>query len=49
MSTPIPQPPAIPLLGNVGSIDREVPVLSFELLAKQYGEIFKLNMLGKTS
>ncbi|KAF7316593.1 Fatty acid hydroxylase [Mycena chlorophos] len=47
MTTPIPQPPAVPFLGNVGNIDREVPLNSFLLLAKTYGEIFQLNMLGQ--
>lgn len=47
MSQPIPTPPAIPFLGHVTSIDAELPVLSFHLLAKQYGEIYQLNMLGK--
>ncbi|KAL5632425.1 hypothetical protein ACGC1H_005399 [Rhizoctonia solani] len=48
MTTPIPQPPAIPFLGNVTDIDTELPSKSFTLLAKQYGEIFALNMLGKS-
>ncbi|KAF8755042.1 cytochrome P450 [Rhizoctonia solani] len=48
MTTPIPQPPAIPFLGNVGNIDTELPSRSFTLLAKQYGEIFALNLLGKS-
>ncbi|CAE6503914.1 unnamed protein product [Rhizoctonia solani] len=47
MTTPIPQPPAIPFLGNVKDIDSELPTKSFTLLAKQYGEIFTLNLLGK--
>ncbi|KAG9121015.1 hypothetical protein FRC07_003216 [Ceratobasidium sp. 392] len=47
MSTPIPQPPAIPFIGNVKPIDAELPVNSFLLLAKQYGEIYKLDMMGK--
>ncbi|CAE7229773.1 unnamed protein product [Rhizoctonia solani] len=49
MTTPIPQPPAIPFLGNVTDIDSksELPSKSFTLLAKQYGEIFALNLLGK--
>ncbi|KAJ7740485.1 fatty acid hydroxylase [Mycena maculata] len=46
MSVPIPQPPTIPFLGNVASLDREVPLRSFDLLAKKYGEIYQLNMLG---
>ncbi|KAG8730332.1 hypothetical protein FRC11_006965, partial [Ceratobasidium sp. 423] len=48
MTTPIPQPPAIPFLGNVADIDSELPTKSFTLLAKQYGEIFALNLLGKS-
>ncbi|KAF7973316.1 hypothetical protein HWV62_15559 [Athelia sp. TMB] len=46
MTTPIPQPPAIPFLGNIKTIDRDLPVRSFELLAEKYGEIYQLNMLG---
>ena len=40
--SPIPQPPTIPFLGNMSLIDSEVPLHSFELLAHQYGEIYKL-------
>ncbi|KAF8606735.1 fatty acid hydroxylase [Ceratobasidium sp. AG-I] len=46
MSTLIPQPPSIPFIGNVKSVDAELPVKSLSLLAQKYGEIFKLNMLG---
>lgn len=46
MSVPIPQPPTIPFIGNVTSVEKEVPLRSFRLLAKTYGEIFQLNMLG---
>jgi cytochrome P450/NADPH-cytochrome P450 reductase len=49
MTTPIPQPPAIPFLGNVTTIESEVPIRSFLLLAKQYGEIYQLNILGMSS
>lgn len=48
MTTPIPQPPAIPFLGNLTNIEKEVPLRSFELLAKQYGDIYRLNVLGET-
>ncbi|KZP32063.1 cytochrome P450 [Athelia psychrophila] len=44
--TPIPQPPAIPFLGNVTTIDKDLPIRSFELLAEKYGELYQLNMLG---
>ncbi|TFK52531.1 bifunctional P-450/NADPH-P450 reductase [Heliocybe sulcata] len=47
MSVPIPQPPTIPFLGNVLAIDKELPLGSFGLLAKQYGEIYQLNLLGR--
>ncbi|KAJ7105601.1 fatty acid hydroxylase [Mycena epipterygia] len=48
MSVPIPQPPSIPFLGNVTSVETEVPLNSYVLLAKTYGEIYQLNMLGTT-
>lgn len=35
--TPIPQPPGVPLLGNVYDIDPELPLQSLELLADNYG------------
>ena len=47
MTTPIPQPPAIPFLGNITAIDNELPLRSFRLLAKQYGEIYQLNLMGE--
>ncbi|KAJ6537331.1 fatty acid hydroxylase [Mycena sp. CBHHK59/15] len=46
MSTPIPQPPTIPFIGNVTSLESEVPLRSFQLLAKKYGEIYQLDLLG---
>ncbi|KAJ7772252.1 fatty acid hydroxylase [Mycena metata] len=46
MSVPIPQPPTIPFIGNVLALDKDVPVNSFVLLAKTYGEIYQLNILG---
>ncbi|ESK87864.1 cytochrome p450 [Moniliophthora roreri MCA 2997] len=49
MTTPIPQPPSIPFLGNVTSIDTEIPLRGSLLLAKQYGEIYQLNVLGDVS
>ncbi|KAK7056328.1 hypothetical protein VNI00_002881 [Paramarasmius palmivorus] len=49
MTTPIPQPRTIPFLGNVTSIDTEVPLRGFILLAKQYGEIYQLDILGSVS
>ncbi|KAJ7154351.1 fatty acid hydroxylase [Mycena crocata] len=47
MSVPIPQPPAIPFIGNVTALEKDVPLYSFSLLAKTYGEIYQLNLLGR--
>ena len=47
MTHPIPQPRRIPFLGNLTSIDREAPTNSFMLLYQQYGEIFRLDLLGE--
>jgi cytochrome P450/NADPH-cytochrome P450 reductase len=47
MSKPIPQPPAVPFLGNVKNIDSELPIRSYFLLAQQYGEIYQLNLIGE--
>ncbi|CAE6437707.1 unnamed protein product [Rhizoctonia solani] len=47
MTTPIPHPAGIPWLGNLNSIDFELPVKSTELLAKKYGEIFSLKIMGE--
>ncbi|KAJ6460262.1 fatty acid hydroxylase [Mycena sanguinolenta] len=47
MSIPIPQPPTIPFIGNVTSLEKDVPLYSFRLLAKTYGEIFQLDLLGR--
>ncbi|KAI0075367.1 bifunctional P-450/NADPH-P450 reductase [Panus rudis PR-1116 ss-1] len=46
MSTPIPAPPTLPFIGNVASIDKELSLNSFNLLARQYGEIVFLDLAG---
>lgn len=46
MSESIPQPPALPFLGNVHNFDFHSPNQSFEHLVTRYGEIFKLQILG---
>ncbi|OCH86500.1 cytochrome P450 [Obba rivulosa] len=48
MTTAIPTPPALPLIGHAAAIDKDLPLRSFTLLAEQYGEIFKLSMPGRT-
>ena len=46
ITSPIPQPRAVPFLGNSLLIDHDVPLKSYFLLAQQYGEIFQLAMPG---
>ncbi|KAI1125399.1 cytochrome P450 [Nemania abortiva] len=48
MSQPIPQPPGLPLLGNVKDVDPSNTWLSLKKLAEKYGEIFQIKILGKT-
>ncbi|GLA29977.1 hypothetical protein AnigIFM63604_011514 [Aspergillus niger] len=43
---PIPGPKGVPFLGNVYDIDQEMPVRSFELMADQYGPIYRLTTFG---
>ncbi|KAK4235832.1 cytochrome P450 [Achaetomium macrosporum] len=45
-STPIPQPPGIPLLGNIFSVDPGNTWWSLKALAEKYGEIFQIKVLG---
>ena len=47
MTTPIPSPPAVPFLGHINTLDKDLPIRSINLLAQQYGEIFQLTMFGK--
>ncbi|KAI0356058.1 fatty acid hydroxylase [Trametes cingulata] len=49
MTTPIPSPPALPFLGHITQIDREIPQNTFDLLADQYGEIYQLNLITRTT
>ncbi|TFK87927.1 cytochrome P450 [Polyporus arcularius HHB13444] len=48
MHTPIPSPPGLPFVGNVDAIDKDLPLQSLHLLAKQYGDIYQLTMFGDT-
>lgn len=38
MTTPIPQPPGIPLLGNIFDINPSNTWASLKILAEKYGE-----------
>ena len=38
MTTPIPQPPGLPLVGNLRDLDPQKPTESLGRLAKEYGE-----------
>ncbi|MCJ1281918.1 hypothetical protein MMC26_001241 [Xylographa opegraphella] len=46
MGTPIPQPPGLPILGNVRDLDPANTLDSVLHLIDQYGPIFKLNIAG---
>ncbi|KAK4038642.1 cytochrome P450 [Parachaetomium inaequale] len=46
MSTPIPQPPGVPLLGNIFDVDPSNTWWSLKTLAEKYGEIFQIKALG---
>ncbi len=48
MSHPIPQPPGIPLLGNVFDVNPNNTWASLKKLAEKYGEIFQIKVLGQT-
>ncbi|KAL8919740.1 MAG: hypothetical protein Q9208_006606 [Pyrenodesmia sp. 3 TL-2023] len=47
MTTKIPQPPGIPLLGNIFDIDPSNTWVSLQKLWEKYGEIFKITVLGQ--
>ncbi|KAG8530293.1 uncharacterized protein KY384_004795 [Bacidia gigantensis] len=47
MTTPIPQPPGIPLLGNIFDIDPSNTWTSLQKLWEKHGEIFKITVLGQ--
>ncbi|KAI0631143.1 fatty acid hydroxylase [Trametes polyzona] len=47
MTTPIPSPPALPFLGHITQLDRDIPQKTFDLLADQYGEIYQLNLITR--
>ncbi|KAI1801714.1 cytochrome P450 [Daldinia bambusicola] len=48
MSVPIPQPPGVPLLGNIFDVDPNNTWKSLKGLAEKYGEIFQIKVLGHT-
>ena len=47
MTSEIPQPPPLPIIGNLREIDPGNGIQSLGVLAEKYGEIYKLNMLGR--
>ncbi|KLU91733.1 hypothetical protein MAPG_10682 [Magnaporthiopsis poae ATCC 64411] len=47
-TVPIPEPSGLPFLGNIGILDREFPLGSMVSLADQYGEIYRLRLLGSS-
>ncbi|POS72529.1 bifunctional P-450/NADPH-P450 reductase [Diaporthe helianthi] len=47
-TVPIPQPPGLPLLGNINDINPEFPLGSMLNMADKYGEIYRLNFPGRS-
>lgn len=43
----MPQPPGLPLIGNLADIDQEMPIKTFEQFADIYGECCSANLWGK--
>ena len=43
----IPQPPTRPIVGNIGDLDSDAPIQSMMRLAKTYGPLYKLSILGR--
>jgi cytochrome P450/NADPH-cytochrome P450 reductase len=43
---PIPQPPRIPIIGNLRQVDFDSPIHSFTELAERYGELYRLTFFG---
>ncbi|OLN97923.1 Bifunctional P-450:NADPH-P450 reductase 1 [Colletotrichum chlorophyti] len=48
MTTPIPQPPGVPVLGNIFDVDPKNTWTSLKKLSEKYGEIFQIKVLGHT-
>ncbi|KAI2622619.1 bifunctional P-450:NADPH-P450 reductase [Xylaria nigripes] len=44
--TPIPSPPALPIIGNAAQLDPVTPVRTFAAFADKYGEIYRLHFPG---
>ncbi|KAI4100187.1 MAG: hypothetical protein LQ339_005593 [Xanthoria mediterranea] len=47
MTTKIPKPPGVPLLGNISDVDPSNTWVSLQKLWEKYGEIFKITVLGQ--
>ncbi|KAK2602031.1 hypothetical protein QQS21_004458 [Conoideocrella luteorostrata] len=48
MSQPIPQPPGIPVLGNIFDVTPSNTWTSLKKLSEEHGEIFQIKVLGQT-
>jgi cytochrome P450/NADPH-cytochrome P450 reductase len=46
--TQIPGPPGLPIVGNINDLDSNDASKSFVRLADQYGDIFRINLLGRS-
>lgn len=48
LGTRIPQPPRLPVLGNLREIDRTAPLQSIIRLAREFGPIYRLDLPGRS-
>ncbi|OTA65736.1 cytochrome P450 [Hypoxylon sp. EC38] len=46
LTVPIPEPPQLPIIGNIADVNAEDSIGSFNSLAEKYGEIFRLRLPG---
>lgn len=47
--TQIPGPPGLPVVGNIGDLDVSNTAKSYNRLADEYGDVFRLNVLGRNT
>ncbi len=44
---PMPGPPQLPVLGNIHQLNSDSPVQALQVLAKEYGEVFRLKIASR--
>ncbi|KAI1438985.1 bifunctional P-450:NADPH-P450 reductase [Xylaria sp. CBS 124048] len=49
MTTPIPSPPGLPIVGNATQIDPNTPRRTYLDWAEKYGEVYRMNLPNRTT